>query len=153
MSRVTIRALRAGVVLAVLVLLLVQVVVLPASAQEGAQRYPEAAVVRAPVLVLAIGVLACVQVALVCAGELVVSAGQQRLARLRARGWAGGAVAAGGAGSVLVLVLGLYVSSTVGSPLYLVCGLVAALGAGATVAAARVRSHLPWPAQRHLELA
>ena len=60
MSREVIAALRAVLVIVFLLLVLAQVVVLPGVAGDYAQRLPEAAFLRTPVVILAISTVAYV---------------------------------------------------------------------------------------------
>jgi hypothetical protein len=126
MARRAVPALQVVLAAVFLVLLVVQVVVLPEAAADSAERFPEAASLRWPVLLLAIATVACAQVAVVCIGTWLAGIGRP-----------GGAdrsvdvfIAAVATASGLVLVIGGCVSATVGSPLWAPCAVASLLGAG-----------------------
>lgn len=133
MSRAAGVLLQTVLAVGLLVLLLVQVLVLPAYAADSAQRFPEAAFLEVPVLVLVVAVVACVQVAVVCVMALLSLVGQERIFDPAAYRYVDVFIGATAAASVLVLGTGVLVSATAGSPAALTGAVVAVGGAGVTL--------------------
>lgn len=71
MNRVTFVALKASLVLMILLLLVAQTVALPVTAAGWARAFPEFAVLQVPCLIIAIAFTVCVQVVLVCIWRLL----------------------------------------------------------------------------------
>jgi len=130
MPRRAVPALQVALAALLLALLVGQVVVLPGAAADSAERFPEAAFLRWPVLLLAIATVACAQVAVVCVAKWLSSYSRQGDVEPALDRYVGVFVAAVATASGLVMVIGVYVSSTVGSPLWVSCALVSGLGAG-----------------------
>jgi hypothetical protein len=126
----TVPALQVVLALIFLLLLVGQIAVLPGAAADTAERYPEAAFLRWPVLLLAIATLACVQVAVVCVGKWLPTVSRQGVLDSAADRFINVFVAAVAAASGLVMVIGVYVSATTGSPLWVSCALLSLLGGG-----------------------
>ena len=148
MSRAATAASRLFLALVLLLLVFAQAVTLPGLAQDSVARFPDAASVRTPVLVLAISALACVQVAVVSGLTLLTLLRRQRTVDAVATRYAGICAGALAAAATLVLAVGIYVSSRTGSPLYVLCTAVAMVGAGLAQLMVVVRGRLLPPARR-----
>lgn len=153
MSRTAITALQVVLVVGFLLLLLAQVLVLPGLAEDYARRFPEAAFLRTPVLVLAISTLACGQVAVVCIGRLLAMVGEQRIFDPAAYRYVDVFIGASAAAGALVLVVGGYVSATAGGPLWLSCAVVAMVCAGTALLMVVMRALLRQATEQQAELA
>jgi len=132
-----------------LALVLVQAVVLPGFAGDTAVQFPEAAQLRAPVLVLAIGTVGCVQTAVLCIGKLLSMVGRNGLCEPAAYRYTDVLIGATAAASALVMGTGVYVSATTGSPVWFVCTVLAVTGAGTTLLMVRWRDGLSPAAEQH----
>ena len=130
MSRRALPALQVFLALIFLLLLVGQVAILPGAAEDSATRYPEAAFLKWPVLLLAIATLACAQVAVVCVGKWLPMVNRQGTFDPPDDRFITVFVAAVAAASGLVMVIGISVSATTGSPLWVSCTLVSLLGGG-----------------------
>lgn len=153
MSRAAGAVLQAALALALVLLLLVQVLLLPAQAADSARRFPEAAFLEVPVLVLAVAAVACVQVVVVCVMALLELVGQERIFDPTAFRYVDVFIGATTLASVLVLGTGLLISSTVGSPAAFTGGLVAVGGAGAALLMIVMRALLRQATAQRAELA
>jgi hypothetical protein len=130
MPRRAVPALQVALAAVLLALLVGQAVVLPAAAADSAERFPEAAFLRWPVLVLAVGTLGCAQAAVVCIGRWLSAWRRQDDVDPALDRYVDVFVAAVATASGLVMLIGAGVSATVGSPLWLPCAVVALLGGG-----------------------
>lgn len=153
MSRAVIRALQIALGLAFLLLVLAQVVILPGLAEDSARRFPEAVFLRTPLLVLAVSTLICVQVAVVCVGKLLTMAGQQRILDPASYPYVDVCIGATVMATALVMGVGVFVSSTVGSPLWVSCTFLAVVGTGIARLMVVTRGRLRQATQRHSEFA
>ena len=153
MPRVAITTLQVGVAVLLLLLVLAQVWVLPSVAQDYARQYPEAAFLRTPVLVLAIGTVACVQLALLCVGKLLTLVSQERIFDAAADRYVDVFIGTTVVAAALVLGTGVYVSATAGSPAWVSSSLVALVGAGIALLMVVMRALLRQATQEHAELA
>lgn len=153
MSRPAGVVLQGVLALGLVLMLAVQVLVLPAFAADAARRYPEAAFLEVPLLVLAIATLACVQVAAVCVMALLRLVGQEKIFDPAAYRYVDVFIGATTVASVLVLGTSLYVSATVGSPAWVSGGLSALVGAGVALLMVVMRALLRQATTQHAELA
>lgn len=130
MTRTVVLALQIALGLLLLLLMFAQVAVLPDAAADYARRYPEAASLRWPVLVLGVATVACVRVAVGCLAKWMSVVSRRVSFEPSVDRYVDSFVAAVGIASGLVMAIGIYVSATTGSPLWISCALVSLLGAG-----------------------
>ncbi|MEJ5890003.1 DUF2975 domain-containing protein [Pseudokineococcus marinus] len=153
MSRPAGTALQVVLAVVVVLVLAVQVLVLPGLAADAARRYPEAASAQAPVLVLAVATLACVQVAAVCVMALLRLVAQSRIFDPAAYRYVDVFIGATATASALVLGTSSWVSATVGSPAWVSGVLLALVGAGVALLMVVMRALLHQATDQHAELA
>jgi len=153
MSRPAGTVLQAALALGLVLLLLTQVVVLPAQAADSARRFPEAAFLEVPLLVLAVAAVACVQVAAVCVMALLGLVGQGRIFDPAAYRYVDVFIGATVLASLLVLGASVCVSATVGSPAWVSGGLLALVGGGVALLMLVMRALLHQATAQHAELA
>lgn len=152
MPRTAATAWRVVLLLVFLLLVFAQAVTIPGLAQDFAGRFPEAAALKTPVMVLSISTVACVQVTVVCGLKLLTLLRQQRTFEAVATRYAGVCAGALAAAAALVMAVGVYVSSQTGSPLYVLCTVVAMVGAGLARLVVVVRGRLRHSALRQAAL-
>jgi len=148
-SRTVTAALQVLLLLLLLPLVLVQAVVLPGLADDMAGRFPEAAQLRTPVLVLAVSTVGCVQTAVLCVAKLLSMVGRDSCCHPAAYRYADVLIGATAAASALVMGIGVYVSATTGSPLWCSCAVVAVIGAGTALLMVAWRDRLAPAAEQH----
>lgn len=131
-SRRLVAVLRAILLAAVLIILLVQVLLLPQLSGEVANDLPGEAYMRWPILTLAVLGLICVQAALLCTERLLSFVRRQAVFTPGALPWVNGILTAFLAGGLVCLATLVYQQFTVsGPPLWsfmLVAGVVGGTG-------------------------
>lgn len=111
MNRGTIIALRCGLVVLLLGMLVVQALVLPAMAADSAAQAPEIAYLRWPYLVASITVVACVQLAVLCVWRLLGFVQEGSIFSDRAFTWVDRIIGATVVATVLVLAMTAYLTA------------------------------------------
>ncbi|MEQ6897762.1 DUF2975 domain-containing protein [Microbacterium sp. KR10-403] len=114
------------IVLLFAVLLVGQVWIVPAMAEDAASTAPEFAGLRVPGIVLTVLLLVCVQIVLVCVWRLLSLVDRDEIFQPRAFGWVNAIIIAVLAAVVLVIAGMILIDrAQAGSPFVLICGILA----------------------------
>ncbi|KUG56331.1 hypothetical protein AVL62_16215 [Serinicoccus chungangensis] len=133
-QRVVINVLRALLLVAAVMILLMQTVLLPWLSGEMARDLPAEAHMRWPMLSLAVLGLLCVQAVLVCTIRLLSFVRDGQVFSPSALGWVDGIIAAFAAAGLVCLATLIYQSMTIAGPLLWMLALLGGVLAGSGLA-------------------